>query len=344
MSSADSRLHGVLIVDKPGLEFGQPIRLEGDGVALSSAGEPTHLPTSHDIVQRVRRWSGQRRIGHTGTLDPFASGVLALCLGHATRLVEYYQGHDKRYLAEIVLGVATDTYDVTGIVTQRIAAPHLTAACVEESLAHFRGVVMQTPPAFSALKQGGESLHYKARRGETVELAPRRVTFHCLELLSFDPPGHVTLRVHCSAGAYIRSLAYDLGKALGTVGLLAALRREATGPFTLGQAHSLDEICAAAQEGALASLLLPLGAGLDLPSVEVDDEAARRLGFGQLVKITPSNSTDSLANPVAADQEYEEAILAQGRGWDGRFLGVLRRMGDAEGDGAVWKAEKWFAG
>ncbi len=188
MSSAEGQFHGLLIVDKPGLPFRQP---DNSGDSDTTQPYPPHserLLTSHDIVQRVRRLSGQRRIGHTGTLDPFASGVLVLCLGQATRLVEYYQGHDKHYLAEVVLGSATDTYDSTGVVAAHSKVPKLTIAMIEQALDSFRGEIMQTPPAYSALKQDGESLHAKARRGEEVTLVARPITFYAINLLSFRPP------------------------------------------------------------------------------------------------------------------------------------------------------------
>ena len=205
MSSAEGQFHGLLIVDKPGLPFHLPGN-PGDIVQLQSP-HSNRLPTSHDIVQRVRRLSGQRRIGHTGTLDPFASGVLVLCLGQATRLVEYYQGHDKQYLAEVVLGTATDTYDSTGAVTAQSSVPNLPTALIEQALDNFRGSIMQTPPAYSALKQDGESLHAKARRGEEIALVARPITFYAIRLLSFRPPNRLWIEVHSSSGAYIRSLA-----------------------------------------------------------------------------------------------------------------------------------------
>lgn len=179
---ADRGIEGLLVVDKPGLAVGE-----------SPAG--IDLPTSHDVVQRVRRWSGQRRIGHTGTLDPMASGVLVLCLGAATRLVEYYQGHDKEYLACIELGTVTDTYDACGQVVERRPVGRLEADGVEALLATFRGEIQQRPPIFSALKQGGESLHRKARRGEEIRVESRPVTVHRLELLSIEgteQPPHPT--------------------------------------------------------------------------------------------------------------------------------------------------------
>jgi tRNA pseudouridine55 synthase len=313
---------GLLLVDKPGLT-------EQRQDAPSSAG----LPTSHDVVQRVRRWSRQRRIGHTGTLDPMASGLLVLCLGWATRLVEYYQGHDKHYRAEVTLGYATDTYDALGEVTERASVPVLNIARIEAALELFRGTVAQKPPVYSALKQGGESLHYKARRGEEVVVPERAATFHAVDLLAFTAPDRLLLNVHCSAGAYIRSLAHDLGRALGTCGTLTALRRIAAGPFAVGQAHSLATIEAAATEGRLTELLLPSGTGLDLPTVTGDADVAQRLGFGQ---IEPLES---------GPHSVEDSELAQYIDANGTLLGIVRLVHPQGPDGApaFWKAEKWFA-
>lgn len=318
MTTHSSDLHGLLIVDKPGRTLDQP-------PAVQPQPSAERLYTSHDVVARVRRWSRQRRIGHTGTLDPMASGVLVLCLGQATRLVEYYQGHDKRYTAQVGLGVATDTYDAEGQVIATAPVPVLSPATIEAALARFRGPIQQTPPVYSALKQEGEALYAKARRGETVTVAPRPVTIHRLDLVDWTPTT-LTLDVVCSAGAYIRSLAYDLGAALGTAAYLSALRREAAGSFTLAQASTLAEIEAAAEAGNLAELLLPLGAGLEMPQVIVTDEAARRLGFGQLVELPAA------AAPLAV------AVDAQGA-----CLGIIRQVGEEPEPAIRWKAEKWFA-
>lgn len=352
-----SNLHGILVVDKPGA--GDVLPGDTDSRHLNSthltptqpAPEPvaadkaTRLPTSHDIVQKVRRWSSQRRIGHTGTLDPLASGVLILCLGTATRLVEYYQGHAKRYLAEISLGTATDTYDALGQVVTQGPVPPLTHAQIEAALDAFRGDVQQQPPVYSALKQGGESAHRRARRGEVVELAPRAVTFYELELVAFSAPNRIVLRAHCSAGTYIRSLAHDLGQHLGAPAHLSFLRREAAGPFSLADANSLAQIEAAAETGELSQLLLPTGDRLHLPIWRVDDTQSRAFGFGQQVllqgKPTPSDSARSL--PSAPDW-----TLAQARDENNQFLGIICRADSSPQDaqppgGALWKAEKWLA-
>lgn len=330
MPRRESHYHGLLIVDKPGLPAipAHPPNAEGGAVAISP-----RLHTSHDIVQLVRRWSGQRRIGHTGTLDPMASGVLVLCLGQATRLVEYYQGHDKHYYAEVTLGAATDTYDRMGAVVAESPVPPLTAAAIETALATFQGEIMQLPPVYSALKQDGESLHHKARRGETVTVEPRPVTIHQLQLIDFHPPDQIVLRVHCSAGTYIRSLAHDLGLALQTHAHLSALRREAAGPFTLQAAHPLAAIEAAGQADRLDKLLLPLGYGLPLAEITLDEESSRRLGHGQVI---------ALPNPAAEPPPP----LAKGITADGTLVGILQLLQHAQaGNGDyLWKAEKWFAG
>lgn len=321
---SESDLSGVLVVDKPGLARPGPDTAE-------ETPRP-YLLTSHDVVQRVRRWSRQRRIGHTGTLDPMASGVLVLCLGAATRLVEYYQGHDKHYTAEVTLGIATDTYDAVGEITARSPVGPLDPARIEAVLARFRGEIEQRPPIYSALKQGGESLHRKARRGEEVTVEARPVTIHRLELLSFEAPDRLRLRVECSAGGYVRSLAHDIGAALGVGGHLSYLRREAAGHFAAEAAHSLDAVERAAQSGAFSSLLLPPGVGLDLPRLPVDDETARRLGQGQKVW-------------VASDLNRAAGGIAQAVDTTGALLGIVRLLEQSTGaePALLCKADKWLA-
>ena len=325
-------LHGLLLVDKPGRPSAQ-----------SNAVEPVsaQLPTSHDIVQRVRRCSRQRRIGHTGTLDPMASGLLVLCLGVATRLVEYYQGHDKTYEARVTLGRATDTYDAVGRTVVQTPVPTLTDADVEAALGVFRGQIVQTPPVYSALKQGGESLHRKARRGEAVNVAPREVTFHEVKLLSFTAPATISLRIRCSAGAYVRSLAHALGQALGTAGHLSYLRRLEAGPFSVADASDLPAIESAAADGRLAELLLAPDAGLGMPRLSVSEEEKLRLGYGQ--KIHQSRAILDRDTPTPNPRGAQGGLAAT---YDcrGRFLGIARaRAADGNGDGTVWKAEKWLA-
>src|SRR4051794_14385675 len=261
-----------------------------------------------------------------------ASGLLLLCLGQSTRLVEYYQGHDKRYRAVVALGAATDSYDATGKVTAQATVPVLSMAQIEEALARFRGEILQTPPIFSALKQDGETLYAKARRGEEVHVTARAVTIHQLTLLDCTTTT-LTIDVLCSAGTYIRSLAHDLGVALGTVAHLAALRRSAAGSFTLEDAHTLLAIETAAQAGNFGNLLLPLGTGLGLPVITLDEATALRLSYGQRVAI--QNDLDPPVNAASS------LALAQSAG--GEALGVVRCLGSEEG-ASLWKAEKWLAG
>lgn len=229
---SDSGLDGILLIDKP-------------------AGW-----TSHDVVARVRKVTGQRRIGHTGTLDPMATGLLVLCLGAATRLVEYMMGHGKRYTGMVKLGTVTTTDDAEGEPLERRPVPPLDDAELERAVEPLRGRILQRPPAFSALKVGGQRAYRLARRGEGPELAPREVVIHRFEALRRNGEA-VEIDVTCSSGTYIRSLARDLGEALGCGGHLAALRREASGPFRIDDAMTLEAVEAAVMDGGIESLLLP---------------------------------------------------------------------------------------
>jgi tRNA pseudouridine55 synthase len=245
-------------------------------------------PTSHDVVQAVRRVSGQSRVGHTGTLDPAATGVLVVCLGRATKLVPFLQAGTKTYAARMVLGVETDSQDAQGEVVARTSAAHVDERRFCEVLTRFQGELDQVPPMVSALKVDGERLHELARRGETVEREARHVTVHDLLLDAWEPgddPDHpeASFLVTCSAGTYVRTIAHDVGAALGVGGSLTALRRVANGPFTVDEAHTLDEVRSAAERGGLDEVLLdPLAAvSRALPTVEVDDDdLVRRLTHG----------------------------------------------------------------
>lgn len=357
MSRRESHLHGVLVVDKPGWQdlvptYPVPLLPSTTVNASETTPEQPRLYTSHDVVQRVRRWSDQRRIGHTGTLDPLASGVLVLCLGQATRLVEYYQGHDKTYYAEITLGTETDSYDALGAVTHAAPVPTLTVTEIEQALCQFEGDIMQVPPVYSALKQGGESLHRKARRGEEVTVQPRPVTIHQLTLTEFSAPDRLCVRVVCSAGTYIRSLAHDLGRALNCAAHLSLLRREVAGAFTLSDSHTLDALEAAANADTFSNLLLPAGVGLQMPQLIVDKEAATRLGQGQKVYL-PTVLTDRNQAPLTQpSSEKNTTPLAQIVNEHGQFLGIGRCLKQntvvtnkehGDSDMLLWKAEKWLA-
>jgi len=233
--------------------------------------------TSHDVVQRVRRIAKQRRVGHLGTLDPLATGVLPIALGEATKLSQLLTHGAKSYRGKLVLGVETTTYDREGEVVAERSGPWPTRAVLEKSLAEFQGEIDQVPPPYSAVKQGGQAAYVRARRGEEVVLEPRRVTVSRLELTLYEPPV-VALEVDCSAGTYLRSMAHDLGAALGTGAHLSELCRTRSGPFTLDQAVTLEEL---EQLGpALESRVIPMLAATGLPTFEIDARVARRVRNG----------------------------------------------------------------
>jgi tRNA pseudouridine55 synthase len=238
-------------------------------------------PTSHDIVSRARRVLHERRIGHTGTLDPFASGLMLLCVGPATRLSPYLTGADKEYLARAELGTSTDTLDREGTVTATSEAwREVAEEDVSRGLDALRGELLQIPPRFSAKKVRGEAAHRRARRGEEVDLEPVPVTVHEIELVDFSPPS-VEFRVVCSSGTYIRALARDLGESLGTGAHLTALRRTRVGDFSVegAVAGSFDE------EIPEDAWLTPLAALSGMPPIEVDPDTARRIAQGQRVPV-----------------------------------------------------------
>ncbi|HEX9886287.1 MAG TPA: tRNA pseudouridine(55) synthase TruB [Longimicrobiales bacterium] len=255
-------------------------------------------PTSHDVVDRARRVLGVRRVGHTGTLDPFASGLLLLCVGPATRLSEYLTGLDKEYRATARMGVATDTDDVDGEVVARADdVGDLDGAAVEAALERFRGPIEQRPPAFSAKKVAGVAAHRRARRGETVHLEPVSVDIHELELEDLRLPD-VLLRVLCSSGTYVRALARDLGEELGVGAHLTALRRTAVGSFRVEDAVGLAELEAA--RAPLRWVGLP-EALAHLPRMCVGGEEADRLTHGQRIQVTADLPEDG--GPVAVIHE-----------------------------------------
>jgi tRNA pseudouridine55 synthase len=240
--------------------------------------------TSHDVVARVRRLAGQRRVGHGGTLDPPATGVLVLALGRATRLLPFLPTEPKRYLAEVEFGAETDTLDATGTVTATASAAGVEEAALRAALATFVGPQLQVPPMVSAIKVGGERLYAKARRGEEVDRDPRPIVVHELELLGFaagERP-RATLEVACSGGTYVRSLAADLGRALGTLAHLASLRRTAVGRFTEADAHSLGEL----EEKLEGAVLDPAAAMATTPTRALGPEEAAALANGRALEPT----------------------------------------------------------
>ncbi|MGH7483921.1 MAG: tRNA pseudouridine(55) synthase TruB, partial [Longimicrobiales bacterium] len=236
-------------------------------------------PTSHDIVARARRVLGQRRIGHTGTLDPFASGLLLLCLGASTRLAEYLVSLPKRYEAVARLGARTDTDDRTGEVLARSEAWRtLDLAVIERALRRQVGPLEQRPPSYSAKKVEGERLYARARRGESVVAEPVEVEIHGIDVLEIAPPD-VRFSVVCSSGTYIRAIARDLGEALGVGGHLVDLRRAAIGGFDVAAAVSTDGLGDA--DAVARALIAPLDALAHLPRLDVSEDVAHGLAHGR---------------------------------------------------------------
>jgi tRNA pseudouridine55 synthase len=263
--------------------------------------------TSHDVVQRVRRATGVRRVGHAGTLDPLAGGVLVVCVGWATRLVEYVQAGRKTYVTPVRLGQTTTTYDAEGEVVAE-APVDVTTAEIEAALAAFRGPIRQQAPAYSAIKRDGQPLYKAARRGEAIELPVREVTIYALDLLAYAPPD-VHLRVVCSPGTYIRSLGHDLGGALGCGGHLVALRRTASGSFDEADAVPLDGLTAETWRDHLTP---PEAALAGWPSHTATTDEVAELAQGRA---------------IPAAEAYADGTLVAALGPDGRLLGVVRVAG-----------------
>ncbi|HEY8346328.1 MAG TPA: tRNA pseudouridine(55) synthase TruB [Symbiobacteriaceae bacterium] len=259
--------------------------------------------TSHDVVNFVRKVTGERRVGHTGTLDPGVAGVLPICVGKATRLAEFVAGEDKAYRAEITFGVTTTTQDAFGEVTSRCDASHLRRGDVAYVLTRFHGEILQVPPMVSAVKVGGRRLYQMAREGVEVERPPRQVQIHRLQLLDFRPgPAPVAyVDVVCSKGTYIRTLAADIGKALGVGGHVSFLVRTRSGPFTLEEASTLEELAAGE-----APLLKPASALGNMPRLEVSGAAARRVAHG----VAPAVKTDLPPGTVVALVDPKGDLLA----------------------------------
>ena len=261
-------------------------------------------PTSHDVVALVRRLSGTRRIGHGGTLDPFANGVLPLFLGGATRLVEYHLADRKGYRATICFGAGSTTDDLDGELTP-MPIRALGADAVASALASFRGDIQQRPPAYSAIHVGGRRAYALAREGTPPELPERQVTIHGLDLVAWntDDPARpiAVVDVVCSAGTYVRAIARDLGSALGTGAYLGALTRTASGPFRLEDAVGLDTVRAAATDGpgGLAGLLLPADTGLEsLPAIRLSSEEVAEAAMGRFIRPAAGVAAAATGDPI----------------------------------------------
>lgn len=274
-------MNGVIVVDKP-LEW-----------------------TSHDVVNRMRRIAGTKKVGHLGTLDPLATGVLPLLLNRATRLAQFYTGNDKVYEGTIRFGYATNTYDAAGDPTTPMSDPALSLEDVDSALAPFRGTFAQTPPPVSAKKIQGRPAYELARKNIAVELKPVEVTVRSLDVLSIA--GHsVRVRVHCSAGTYVRSIAHDAGGQLGCGAFLSDLRRIASGSFRIEQARTLEELADLAAADRLREALIPAAELLpDMPSEIVDQLTESQIRQGRDFRVSPFRARGGarLIKAVNADGE-----------------------------------------
>lgn len=282
--------------------------------------------TSFQAVAWVRRRTGLRRAGHTGTLDPAAQGVLPICLGAATRLAEYIQALPKVYRGELCLGAATDTYDATGHVTATGDPSALTEEALRATLGEFLGRIQQRPPPFSALKRGGQPLYRYARAGNPIAPAPRPVAIYRLELLAFQPPS-LTLEVECGQGTYIRSLAHDLGQRLGCGAHLKELLRSRVGPFTLEGALTPAELEEAFRRGSWPALVQPPDAALGpWPAARLSPQEELLVRRGQAIAL------DSL--------QEQDGQLCRAYSSTGRLLAVLRYR---SAGGGLWQPVKVLA-
>ena len=273
-------MNGILLVDKP-------------------AGW-----TSHDVVAKLRGVLGERRMGHSGTLDPMATGLLVVFAGRATRAVSFSENHTKCYEAHLRLGLTTDTQDTTGTVLSR-SGRAVSRAELEAVLPQFRGDILQVPPMYSALKVDGKKLYEIARRGGEVARAARPVTIGELTVLG-EADGDYALRVRCSKGTYIRTLCHDIGAALGCGGVMSALRRTEVGGYRVEDAHTMDELCALPREAAQRLLLSVDSLWPDAPQVTVDAKAERLARCGNPFTLSAPDGTYRI---YAASGEF--LLLAQ---------------------------------
>jgi tRNA pseudouridine55 synthase len=260
--------------------------------------------TSHDVVNRVRRIAGTRRIGHLGTLDPLATGVLPLVVGRATRLAQFFSAGAKRYDAWIRFGQSTDSYDRDGAPTSEPVTPAFTRAELERALNAFRGTFLQTPPPVSAKKVAGVPAYKLARKKVEVELTPVEVTVNALDLAAFEPPLARVL-ICCSAGTYVRGIAHELGRKFGCGAYLDSLRRTASGEFTEDEARTIEELATLAEAGRLTDALIAGSALLpQFPSEPVDALTAGQIRQGRDFRVSPFR--------VRPDAKYVKALAPDG--------------------------------
>lgn len=267
--------------------------------------------TSHDVVAKVRGLLGGAKVGHAGTLDPAATGVLPLLIGKATRIAEYLVGWDKEYHAVLRLGETTDTQDATGTVLERVDTTGVSETALQDVVARFRGAQKQLPPMYSAVKVAGRALYKSARAGQTVERSERDIVIHALDVLAVNGRD-ITLRVVCSKGTYIRTLCADMGQALGVGGHLLSLERRRVGALTIEQASTVGQIAAQVAIGSVSQQIVSMDSVLDaLPSVTLSAAQASRVLHGSPVEVD-ADRAGAAASPVRLKDERGR-LLAIGR-------------------------------
>jgi tRNA pseudouridine55 synthase len=286
--------------------------------------------TSFDVVRMVRRGTGEKRVGHAGTLDPAATGVLLVLLGQATRVTEYLMELPKTYRATVRLGISTTTYDAEGEVTREVLVD-VSEEQLRAALSEFVGEIEQVPPAHSAVKVDGERAYKLARRGEAVALKARRAVVYRIELLSYEPPDAV-IEVECGRGTYIRSLAHDVGERLGCGAHLAALERTRVGPFSVEAAADEGTLGRAFDSGEWRELLQPLDCGLlALPALTLGIEDEKDIRHGQAVTLEEET--------VRGLPEVRDGLEARGYAEDGSLVGIVRY----DAATGTWRPRKVFA-
>ena len=277
--------------------------------------------TSHDVVDAARRWLGTRRVGHLGTLDPLATGVLPLAIREATKLVPFVGQGDKVYVGTIRLGVSTETYDGEGRVTREHDGPLPSEAAVRRALEAFVGEIEQVPPMYSSVKRHGVPLYRLARRGEEVERAPRAVHIHEIRMHHYAPP-EIGVEVRCSPGTYVRTLAHELGQRLGCGAHLSGLRRTYSHPFALSQARTPEECDALVASGGLEVTLVAPDAALGLPRVRLTAMQARRVANGGSLAAAEARGDLERGSPPRPGDRV--SALSP----DGRLLAVMELRAD----------------
>ena len=305
-------MNGVILIDKP------------EGL------------TSHDVVAQVRKMCSTKKVGHAGTLDPFATGLLVLCVGKATRIVEYVTGCNKEYAATMRLGESTDTQDLTGRTMTRRPVPEFSGRQLDEVFAGFVGGIAQVPPMFSAKKINGTRLYTLARQGKVVERAARAVTIHSLKIHAVALP-EIDFHVTCSSGTYIRTLAHDIGERLGCGAHVTALRRTRIGDFLLESAVSLEHLAELTKSEGLGRVLNPIDTALTcFPAITVTDALMQKILHGVRLEfpITAAFEAGSMGCRIAEFPRHEQICRIYSE--NGRFLGLAQWSQSQADDADTW--------